>query len=733
MLDVKIRKIIYFVDAKKAYRVISIYQKIVTLCELNSTRLNLINRSYDSLNDDYERGEIRIIPEEDHVFDINEFTEAQRKRFELKQALMRETANLFGPSYIDLVGRKSKPVLKKLLEKYNVRKETFWRTLRVYLQSGMSDFALIDAHHFRGKFDNGYNYNKKPGRTSDIPQGKLLDEEDIKHFKEAIAYIRSGRAATISKVYDWFISNYYSEEVMGQYVLKPICERPTYNQFYYYVHKNVTAKELDKIRTSEMEQRNNKRFLASDNLSGVRGPMDLCEIDACEVDISVVYGPDKYNKGEYKCVGRPVLYAMIDVFSRVVVAIGVSFDNNSYVGFTNLFLNLAEDKVKFAASYGIQIESSRFWPSGCLPNRIRVDRGAEFKGKEVARVCRELNIQRELAPAGTGSLKGQVEQFFHQMHSDLRIHLENHGEITKRYDSNHHEESTLTIEEFMKLVINCVVIHNQRELENYPYTGDMIEKGVRCIPVLLWEYGMQKYCQPIPISSVNQFLYTLCLPRKATLSNNKGICYNGLHYLPHGDSTFYDRCFKLGRKKEKIEIRIDPRSVNEIYYKLGNTLIKASLNMRIKDNEDYLGMTWTEYEIYKKKKLALRRAGQRYNDEVNATAFQIYKGVVESAVKEKEAAGVIESDTKNMRENRDKAKQEKQYENRISERLDVNDKRTFLIPDNKPDSGIAENSARRHIEHKVTVEQPVQLPVIKKSDKDEVIEAESMEELLNLF
>ena len=122
MLDVKIRKIIYFVDAKKAYRVISVYQKIVTLCELNSTRLNLINRSYESLNDDYERSEIKIFPEEDHVFDINEFTEAQLKRFELKRAMMRETANLFGPSYIDLVGRKPKPALKKLLEKYNVRK-----------------------------------------------------------------------------------------------------------------------------------------------------------------------------------------------------------------------------------------------------------------------------------------------------------------------------------------------------------------------------------------------------------------------------------------------------------------------------------------------------------------------------------------------------------------------------------------------------------------------------------
>lgn len=97
--------------------------------------------------------------------------------------------------------------------------------------------------------------------------------------------------------------------------LKPESERPTFYQFYYYAHKRLTRKEINRIKTSAEQQRNDHRLLLSDSLDGVKGPGDLVEIDACEVDISLVS-----EVNPEKTVGRPVVYFMIDVYTRIILA-----------------------------------------------------------------------------------------------------------------------------------------------------------------------------------------------------------------------------------------------------------------------------------------------------------------------------------------------------------------------------------------------------------------------------
>lgn len=125
-------------------------------------------------------------------------------------------------------------------------------------------------------------------------------------------------------------------------VLLSEAERPTMRQFYYYANKQLTEQEKDVIKTSMQEQRNNKRLITSDSMFEVFGPGDMVEIDACEADVSLVstFDPNK-------TIGRPIVYFMIDVFTRMILAVSVTFDNNSVLGITNLFLNLADDKLEY--------------------------------------------------------------------------------------------------------------------------------------------------------------------------------------------------------------------------------------------------------------------------------------------------------------------------------------------------------------------------------------------------
>ena len=71
------------------------------------------------------------------------------------------------------------------------------------------------------------------------------------------------------------------------------------------------------------EQRNNKRLLNSSSMTGVSYPGELVEIDEFDDIISLV---SKDNPDQ--TVGRPNVYAMIDVLTRVIIGVGVAFNQN---------------------------------------------------------------------------------------------------------------------------------------------------------------------------------------------------------------------------------------------------------------------------------------------------------------------------------------------------------------------------------------------------------------------
>ena len=450
--------------------------------------------------------------------------------------MIREVVQIYGPTFEGLRGKHSKPEIHKLMDKYNIKKNTFWRTCTGYLQSGMQDVSLIDNMAFGVNKGKTYSFESKSGKKSIYVAnaGVVLDEVVLAHFEEALRDYKSGREKTLNIAFDKMNLRHYSRTEIADgvagYSLLPESERPTFWQFYHYVRKHLTSQEKDLIKTSAAEQRNNKRLLLSDSLDGVVGPGDMIEIDAWEADVSLVSSFDKS-----KTVGKTVVYMMIDVYSRVILAVSVAFDNNSVLGITNLFLNLGEDKHKYCRKYGIDFRNDRIWPSGIIPRRIRLDRGAECKSKEFERICVELGIEKQLLPGATGSLKGVVEQSFNQMLKRQRPHLEHYGLVVKRHDSKHHKEAILTIEEYTALVINFVFYHNQRFSENYPLAREMIEQGIKAIPVLLWEFGVKKYGYPRPIISKEQYSYNFMTPVKAKVSR-KGISYKGLWYIGNEDS-----------------------------------------------------------------------------------------------------------------------------------------------------------------------------------------------------
>lgn len=677
--NISIGCIIENTDTNTRYRLIGLNDKDAVMCQMDITKLVFVVISAMQMLELIGNGVIKVQNDNDVIFNINKLSGKVREQFELKRNIMNEVNSLFGPYYTGLMSKKAKPELKDILLKYNYSKASFWRMALKYYQSGMKDYSLVDGKAFGANKGKQYNITTKTGRPTVYGResGIVITDEIEKYFSEALADYKKGRQKSFRSAFDRMNLLHFcrvnDNEGVSSVELFPPNERPTYAQFYYYCKKHITKKEMDIVKTSAMEYRNDNRLITSDIMQGVYGPGDMVEIDACEADVSLVSTIDKN-----RTVGRPVVYFMIDIYTRIILAVSVAFDNNSILGVTNLFINLADDKHEYCQKYGLNFDDERLWPSNIIPKRLRVDRGAEFKSKEFGRICNELGIEKQIVPGGSGSLKGVVEQSFHQMHSRQNEHLENYGLIEKRHDSKHHKESTLTIDDYTKMVINFVLMHNQQYDKNYHITKDMLNNKVQPVPAELWQYGVGKYGSPRPIKDRTQYLFNLMTPVNARISRC-GISYDGLWYIAEHDAELANDMIKTGKKTVPFEVRIDKRDVGAVYYIRNNRLIKAQLNKRIAGNAEYAGMTMKEWDDIRNLKKQMDAEGRIYNEELSAFNYEINDRIVSSAKKE------FYSDQHDMREARETEKQLVSSEGKIADKLDDDKQKQIMDLQNKED------------------------------------------------
>ena len=255
-------------ESGKRCRVISLINESIILCAMDTTKFELFEFGKKLFLNMIEQEQIESVADEEYVvFDIGKLSESNREKFELRRAMMRDVIKLYEPSFLGLVGRKSRPELDALIDDYSVPRNTFWRTCTKYFQSGMKDVSLIDKKAFGINKGKDYHFKEKSGRKAEYFEstGLVLTDEMLQHFEEALNEYRSGRHKTIKSVFDRMNKLHYRNEDLsdGKFsvALLPPSERPTYRQLQNYINKYLPKEEKDKIKTSAAEQRNDKRLL----------------------------------------------------------------------------------------------------------------------------------------------------------------------------------------------------------------------------------------------------------------------------------------------------------------------------------------------------------------------------------------------------------------------------------------------------------------------------------------
>lgn len=645
MAEIEIRVTDIITIEQTQYRVIGYRAGLFSLCEMNTKKLTIFLLPSKDLVKWATEGAARV--EKSNSSNIL-LPDLKDENYLKKQALMQFIMQEYGPLYEKLYGKTTKTNLKKTMEDLGIQRDAAWRAIRRFLQSGLDMAAIVDGRSLRSGKRNPYKYSKKTGHPTmnALGKGVPLTDEIRTYFDEAIKDFLIGRAKTKKDAYMTMIEKHFINEEETPTGIRvsvlPDNLRPTLKQFLNYTRVRVPQEEIDKAKTSAREQRNNKRLLLSDNLQGVMGPGDLWEVDECEIDLSLVS-----VENPSVTVGRPIVYVMIDVYTRMIVAYSVAFDNNSVLGITNCFLNLLDDKQELCNRFGIQIGANE-WPSKILPLRLRSDYGAEYISHAMDTICCKLGVAKELVSPATGSLKGQVEQLFHQIHAAQNSLLEGKGLIEKRYDSNHHQEAILNIQEFEAVLLTYIVGHNRKYMEKYPLTKDMRQQNVEPCPIDLWKYGVSLNGSPRPITNEVMFRHSLLLPVKASVGR-AGITFKGLFYINLQDEALLrDMYLASTHGKKKLESAcIDPRNIGHLYYIREGKLMTASLNYKKTGMKEYEGMTLSEYNALHNKKKDDDAIGRETNLQMDIAIRDRQAKIVSEAQKRH-----LSPSTENLRANR---------------------------------------------------------------------------------
>lgn len=456
-------------------------------------------------------------------------------------------------------------IIRAILEANVTTKQTVYAKLRNYWQKGKSPSCLYpDTRKNGGTGKTKAAGDKKRGRprTITIGVGANITEEIAVVFRSIIkTFYSTTKQNTLQFAYDKAL------KALGvkpkEITVEELAEYPTYEQFYYFMRKETNAVELARKRAGDIQYYKDMRPVLGTSAAEVMGPGSLYQIDATIADIYLLSEHDRT-----KIVGRPTLYVVIDVFSRLVTGIHIGFESPSWVSAMHALANTMMDKVEYCASHGIDISHSD-WPVKGKPEAILGDKG-EMLGHTVEVLSQAFHIDIQNTPSHRADWKGVVERHFRTLQAKFQPYVEGYvtGDIgVKRGGHDYRLDAELTLSEFTRLVIACVVEYNtSHAMKNYDPDKDM-PPDLPHNPLALWNWGISH--RTGKLRGVKQDLAMVnLLPHTKASVTEEGIGLFKCRYsnaLAIKEGWFHR--FDTDRPDEVI-VAYHPYSTNKIYLRL---------------------------------------------------------------------------------------------------------------------------------------------------------------------
>lgn len=323
-------------------------------------------------------------------------------------------------------------------------------------------------------------------------------------------------------------------------------------------HRNTIRYRISQIKPKKVVRKRDGYKKAQEQFDNFDGkfpagkfPFDFVQIDHTPLDIRLV--DSMYRKP----LGRPTLTMAIDVYSRMVVGLFVSFMGPAFYNVSQCMFNIFTKKDNLLKKYGVEGE----WEIFGIPRIIGVDNGSDLVCEDMQRVCDEYGISLQKRPVGRPQFGPHIERAFRTHNGDIHnLSGTTFSNISEKGDYDSDKHASYTIEEFTSWLLHYIVniyhkkYHSeifmtpeQKYLEGI--VGNDKNPGVGLAPIL-------DNIEDVKIS---------LLPTEMRTVQKDGITIDGVTYysdvLRHWIGIKNDANRRISHK-----IKRDPMNIQKIYF-----------------------------------------------------------------------------------------------------------------------------------------------------------------------
>lgn len=460
-------------------------------------------------------------------------------------------------------------LIRQRAEETESSQSTLLRTLLRYYYFGGTRLALLPLPPGIKPGQAAYADDTDPSRpvarrrgrqsalTRDLGRNEfIVRPEDIQDmvscFKRLLA---KGPTFKTAAHEDYLAREFRSRHRMlyERYVAGEIPEPVTTRQFRYYVDEH--------LKISEELARNVRTYARNPGFTGnvrAAGPGEIYEIDATGGRLHLVSSDDPSV-----LLGKPIIYLLIDRWSRFVVSAYISLRPASYEEVRHVLLIAFTSREARFSRLGIIVTDER-WPVGRMPAVICPDRGSDFMSDSMERsVVNDLRIDLTPLPPLCPDGKAIVERLIREIKRRMAasgiegVYADRPLDPrSKRAARKAAAAAVRTLTDAYRLLVDIVVDHNNRPHSTLRRHRVLTQAGVLPTPREAYLWGLRHITglRSAPLSE-DDYQRLLLSTDKASIANGV-LSYKSRPYLPDNE-TAAELARHSTRSPRRVDVRLD--------------------------------------------------------------------------------------------------------------------------------------------------------------------------------
>ena len=284
-----------------------------------------------------------------------------------------------------------------------------------------------------------------------------------------------------------------------------------------------------------------RRFRSVQKHQATEAPLQRCEVDHTLLDLMVIDDKDGMP------LGRPLLTACIDDFTRCVLGIAISFEPPSFLTVARCLKHAFLPKTNLNKLYK---EIVNAWEAYGVCGEVVVDQGQEFYSKGLEEACLSMGCEILYSPRKTPWFKGKIERFLGTMNREV-THVAPGTTFANIFEKGDYDPAKHAVVRLSTL--KCIAhkwiadVYHQRP-----------HRTLKMPPAVMWQTNIHPEDIPVPEDPAQ--LDALLGRRESRVLTHKGIELEGLFYNSHELRDFR----KLKGERIPVEICINDGDVGAI-------------------------------------------------------------------------------------------------------------------------------------------------------------------------